>query len=417
MADADVVVVGSGPAGLGAALALEARGIARVVVLEREAEAGGVPRHCGHPPYGLREFGRIMAGPEYARRLVARARDAGVEIRTRTTVTRLNPDGELELATAAGARRLAARRVILATGVRETPRPPRLVGGDRPPAGVMNTGTLQAYVHLQGLVPFRRPLIVGTELVALSALLTCRRAGIRPVAMVEANARVTTRAPFGLLPPLAGVPLRLATELAEIRGRARVEAVVLTDRDGRRETVACDGVLFTGGFVPAAELIRTSHLALDHGTGGPVIDQFGRCSDPAYVATGNLLRPVENAGWCHREGRRVGGWVADDLAGRLPPAADAVPVGVAGPLRFALPQRIVPGADGGLAFQLRVAAPVAGDLQLAAGETVLRRARIRALPERRVTLKRPPLTVETDRLRLAVLRSNRAGWTTSAERE
>jgi pyruvate/2-oxoglutarate dehydrogenase complex dihydrolipoamide dehydrogenase (E3) component len=348
---------------------------------------------------------------------VARARDAGVEIRTRTTVTRLNPNGEVELATAAGARRLAARRVILATGVRETPRPPRLVGGDRPPAGVMNTGTLQAYVHLQRLVPFRRPLIVGTELVALSALLTCRRAGIRPVAMVEANARVTTRAPFGLLPPLAGVPLRLATELAEIRGRARVEAVVLTDRDGRRETVACDGVLFTGGFVPAAELIRTSHLALDHGTGGPVIDQFGRCSDPAYVATGNLLRPVENAGWCHREGRRVGGWVADDLAGRLPPAADAVPVGIAGPLRFALPQRIVPGADGGLAFQLRVAAPVAGDLQLAAGETVLRRARIRALPERRVTLKRPPLAVETDRLRLAVLRSNRAGWTTSAERE
>ncbi len=408
MVDADVVVVGSGPAGLGAALALEARGIERVVVLEREAEAGGVPRHCGHPPYGLREFGRVMAGPAYARRLTAQARAAGIEIRTRTTVTRLHPRGGLDLATPDGVRRLAARRVILATGVRETPRPPRLVGGDRPLAGVMNTGALQAYVHLEGLVPFRRPLIVGTELVAMSALVTCRKAGIRPVAMVEANARVTTRALFGRLPRLMGVPLRLATELAEIQGGARVEAVVLADGDGRRESVACDGVLFTGGFVPAAELIRGSHLQLDRGTGGPVVDQFGRCSDPAYVAAGNLLRPVENAGWCHREGRRVGGWVADELAGRLPPADAAVPVEVVPPLRFVVPQKIVPGVDGGFAFQLRLATRVAGDLQLRANGAVLRHARVRALPARRVLLERPPLPAGTDRLQLAVLRSNRA---------
>jgi thioredoxin reductase len=407
MADADVVVVGSGPAGLGAALALKARGVTGVVVLEREAAAGGVPRHCGHPPYGWREFGRVMAGPDYARRLVARAVDAGIAIRTRTTVTRLHPHGVLELASSDGVERLRARRVILATGVRETPRPPRLVGGDRPPAGVLNTGALQAYVHLEGLVPFRRPVVVGTELVAMSALLTCRQAGIRPVAMVEANEHVTTRAVFGLWPRLMGVPLRLATELAEVRGRARVEAVLLAARDGRRETVACDGVLFTGGFVPAAELIRASHLELDRGTGGPVVDQFGRCSDPSYVATGNLLRPVENAGWCHGEGRRVGGWVADDLAGRLPAAA-AVPVEAAAPLRFVVPQRVVPGVDGGFAFQLRLAAPVAGDLQLSSGTSVLQRRRLRALPERRVLLERPPVPVGTARLQLAVLRSNRA---------
>jgi len=408
MADADVVVVGSGPAGLGAALALKARGVERVVVLEREAEAGGVPRHCGHPPYGLSEFGRVMAGPAYARKLVARARANGVEIRTRTTVTRLNPQGVLDLASSDGVQRLSAGRVVLATGVRETPRPPRLVGGDRPPAGVITTGALQAYVHLEGLVPFRRPVIVGSELVAMSALLTCRQAGIRPVAMVEANGRVTTRALFGVWPRLLGVPLRLATDLAEIRGRARVEAVVLADRAGRCESVACDGVLFTGGFVPAAELIRASHLQLDRGTGGPAIDQFGRCSDPAYVAAGNLLRPVENAGWCHREGRRVGGWVADDLAGRLPPAGAAVAVAIAPPLRFAVPQRIVPGVDGGFAFQLRLAARVAGDLQMLAGGSVLRRRRLRALPERRVLLERPPVPAGAERLQLAVLRSNRA---------
>jgi NADPH-dependent 2,4-dienoyl-CoA reductase/sulfur reductase-like enzyme len=402
MADVDVAVVGSGPAGLGAALALVAAGIARVVVLEREAEPGGVPRHCGHPPYGLREFGRVMAGPAYARRLVARARAAGIEIRTRTTVTRLNPDGALDLATPAGVQRLDARRVVLTTGVRETPRPPRLVGGDRPLAGVMNTGALQAYVHLEGLVPFRRPLIVGTELVSMSALLTCRQAGIRPVAMVEPRERVTTRALFGLLPRLTGVPLRLATNLAEIRGGRRVEAVELAGCDGRRETVGCDGVLFTGGFVPAAELIRASHLALDPGTGGPVIDQFGRCSDPAYLAAGNLLRPVENAGWCYREGRRVGDWVADDLAGRLPPAVDAVPVTAEAPLLFAVPQRLVPGGGDGFACQLRVAAEVAGDLQIMAGDAVLLRRRLHVRPERRVTLPRLTVPSGIDGVRLAL---------------
>lgn len=408
MADADVTVVGSGPAGLGAALALVARGIERVVVLEREAEPGGVPRHCGHPPYGLREFGRVMAGPDYARRLVARARAAGIDVRTRTTVTRLNPDGALELATPEGVQSLDAHRVVLATGVRETSRPPRLVAGDRPLAGVVNTGALQAYVHLEGLVPFRRPLIVGTELVSMSALLTCRKAGIRPVAMVEPRERVTTRALFGLLPRLTGVPLRLATDVAAIRGRNRVEAVELAGRDGRGETIACDGVLFTGGFVPVAELIRASHLALDRGTGGPVIDQFGRCSDPAYLATGNLLRPVESAGWCHREGRRVGDWVADDLAGWLPPAADAVPVAAEAPLLFAVPQRLVPGATDGFPFQLRVADEVAGDLHLSAGDAVLLRRRLHVRPERRVTLACPAVPVGIERLGLALRRSNRA---------
>src|SRR5258705_12890289 len=143
LAPVDVAIVGAGPAGLAAALALRRCGVARVTVLEREDEGGGIPRHCSHSPFGLREFGRIMTGPAYARRLVEAALAAGAELRTRTTVVAVGANGQLELATDAGTGTLAARRITIATGAREPPRPARLVGGERP-QGVLNTGALQA---------------------------------------------------------------------------------------------------------------------------------------------------------------------------------------------------------------------------------------------------------------------------------
>ena len=211
-----------------------------------------------------------------------------------------------------------ARRAILATGVRESSRHARLMSGDRP-LGVVTTGTLQAMVYLKNLVPFRRPVIVGTELVSLSSLLTCRRAGIRPVAMIEANARPTARAGSGAVAAAARHPgplwRRAARDSRPAAGRERHPAA---GRRRRRATIACDGVLLTGCFVPEAALVRAGHLELDPGSGGPVIDQFGRCSDPTWFAAGNVLRPVETAGWSFREGQRIGACVADDLAGRLP---------------------------------------------------------------------------------------------------
>ena len=174
--------------------------------------------------------------------------------------------GLLQLATPEGPRSLRATRVLLATGARETPRSARLLGGDRP-LGVINTGALQAYLYLQGLKPFERPLIVGTELVSLSAVMSCRRAGIRPVAMLERNARATARWPLSLFPRLCGVPMHFSSELLEIEGRGRVEAARVRLGDGRVERIACDGIL-SGRFVPESSLVRLSHLELDPASGG-----------------------------------------------------------------------------------------------------------------------------------------------------
>lgn len=390
MAEIDVLLVGGGPAGIAAAVALRRQGLRRVVVLEREDAAGGVPRHCGHPPFGLREWGRVCTGPAHARRLVEWAQAEGVEIRLRSTVLALQPGAVLDTVSSAGRERLQARRVILATGARETPRSARLVPGDRPP-GVMNTGALQAWVYLQGLAPFQRPLIVGTELVAISALLTCRKAAIEPVAMIEAARRPITRWPFALLPRWQGIAVHYGCELLEIRGGRRVESVLLQHADGRRSELACDGVLFTGGFVPEAALLRASHLLLDAATGGPQVDQFGRCSDPGFFAAGNLLRPIETAGWSFREGQRIGRAVADDLAGRLPAGEDQLAVVCAEGIRYAMPQRISLPLDGVLRpglpeLQLRVERETRGWLSVSALGRTLWRQRLHSLPERRILI-------------------------------
>lgn len=384
----DVAVVGGGPAGLAAATALKRRGVEHVVLIEREADAGGIPRHCGHPPFGMREFQRVMTGPAYARALVAEARRAGVEIRTGTSVVTLGEGGALEVVSAAeGPYGLSARRVVLATGARETSRAARLVSGERP-LGILNTGALQAMVYLKHRVPFRRPVIVGTELVAFSALLTCRKAGIRPVAMIEAGERPTARWPSAALAGLLGVKLHCRTSLVAIDGASRVERIRVLGGDGRTRTIECDGVLFTGGFRPEATLVRMGHLAFDPHSGGPVVDQFGRCSDPAYFAAGNLLRPVETAGWSWREGADTAGWVADDLAGRLPRGTDIISIGLDAPVKFAVPQRLsLPLDDRGVRhIQLRVDRPVCGTLAISDGQRILWSRRVDTRPERRLLI-------------------------------
>ena len=387
MTDADVIIVGAGPAGLSAATELCRRGIAHVLVLDREDTAGGIPRHCGHSPYGLREFRRLMTGPAYARRLAAAALRAGAEIRTGITVTALHPGGRLCVTSDAGPASLSARAVLLATGARETPRAPRLIGGTRP-GGILTTGALQGLVYLDGCRPFLRPLILGTETVSFSALLTCRHAGARPAGMVEPGPRTTARWPAPLLPRALGIPLWYRTEIAEIEGRAQVTGAIL--RRGAQEwRIPCDGIVVTGAFRPEDALLRASHLARDPGSGGPVIDAFGRCSDPAYFAAGNLLRAIETAGHCWAEGRATARAIIRALAGGLPPPAPALTL-AGDALKYALPQR--PAAGGAHpVLQLRVRRPARGRLRLIVDGAELAARDLSALPERRITLPMPPL--------------------------
>jgi thioredoxin reductase len=309
MEEHDVVIIGGGPTGLAAAMRLRDLGIRDVVVLEREHEAGGIPRHCGHAGFGWQSHRRIWTGPRFAEAL---RRDAeGLDVRSGTTVLSLGAGGQVKVRSAWGMNDLVAKRVLVATGTRETTRAARFVGGSRP-QGVMNTGALQQHVYLRGFRPFSRPVIIGTEWVSFSAILTCRHLGIRPVAMIEEKARIDAPRPGDLVARFAyGVPVWTSTKVIAIEGRQHVEGVRI-EKDGREETVACDGVIVTGKFRPENALFQEGPFAV-HDL-APKVDGDYRTNHPQYFAAGNVLAPLKTSGRCWQQGRAAADALARSLA-------------------------------------------------------------------------------------------------------
>jgi thioredoxin reductase len=312
----DVAVIGGGPSGLAAARELRLRGVESVAVFDREGVAGGVPRLCHHSLFGLVEFGRVMSGPSYAGGLVEKAQASGVGVFTRHSVFELGTSGRLRVATPEGTLEVHSKRVIIATGARESSRAARFLSGDRPVMGCLTTGALQSILQENQAIPFRQPVVLGTEFVSLSAIWTCRSVGIQPLAMIEEHLRPLAGTPFRLLPRVLCIPVFLGAKISQIYGKRQVESVVVRLQDGSLKEIACDGVLCTGRFVPEASILHTGQLALVPETRRPLIDEIGRCSNEVYYAVGNVSHTAQTAGFCYREGRRIGRNVAEDLLGR-----------------------------------------------------------------------------------------------------
>jgi thioredoxin reductase len=334
---ADVAIVGGGPAGLAAAIELRRRRVGRVVVVEREAELGGIPRHARHQGFGLRDLRRVLSGPAYAQRYAERARRAGVELLAETMVTGWGEAGELEVTGPGGRSTLAPDAIVLATGCRERPRSARLVPGSRP-GGVMTTGMLQQLVYLQGLPAGRRALVVGAEHVSFSAIATLAHGGARTVALTTELARHQSLAAFRLGARVRyRVPVWTRTRVSAIRGRERVEAVELTELDsGRVRRVACDTVVFSADWIPDHELAVLAGIELDPLTRGPAVDADLRTSREGVFAAGNLLHGAEQADVAALSGRRVAAGVVGHLGGRAWPT-ERVPVVCEPPLGWIAP--------------------------------------------------------------------------------
>lgn len=406
----DVLVVGAGPSGLAAAAAI-ARAGPRVLVVEREPEPGGVPRHTDHSGFGLRDLHRLLTGPRYAARWTALAERAGAEILPETSVTGWAGPTVLVVTRPDGIWELEAGAVVLATGCRERPRAARLVPGDRP-AGVLTTGSLQRLAVLGGLPVGRRAVVVGAEHVSFSALLVLAHAGVRPVAMVTEAERDQTYLPLRLATAVRmRVPVLTRCRVTAIVGRRRVEAVEVTDlRDGSVRALACDTVVFTGDWIPDHELARLAGIAIDPGTRGPRIDGAARTDRPGVFAVGNLAHAAEPADVASRCGAAVAGAVLRHLAGAPWPTAP-LPVRAESPLAWISPNVLAPDAPGlpHGRFLLRTAAFAGpGRLVVRQGPDALASFRARRLvPNRTIRIPAgwaaradsagPPVTVHLER--------------------
>lgn len=340
--EVDVAIVGGGPAGLSAGIWLRRLGVARVLVLEREEMVGGVPRHCSHRGFGLRDLHRFTTGPRYSALYRRTAEQAGVTVATCSMATGWDPDGALRVTGTSGLTTVGASAVLLATGARERPRPARLVAGDRG-AGIYTTGELQQAVYLHNQRIGNRGLVVGAEHVSYSAALTLRHAGVELVGMITDQPKHQTYAAFSLG---ARFGLRVTaqpnTRIVSILGRPRVTAVVLEDvQTGARRQVACDTVVFTGDWIPDNELVRSRGVDLDAGTLGPAVDAAAQTSRQAVFAAGNLCHPVETADVAAVGGRGAARSIARWLASQHELVLRAaVPITVDDNLRWVYPQRL-----------------------------------------------------------------------------
>jgi thioredoxin reductase len=340
-----LLVVGAGPAGLTAAAAVASSGV-RVVVLERESQPGGIPRHSDHLGYGIRDLRRFMSGPSYARRLTDLALESGAELEAESQVTGWSGPRALEVTSPQGRRVVEADAVVLATGARERPRSARRIPGDRPD-GVLTTGQLQNLVHVHHQRVGHQAVVVGAELVSWSAVLTLRSVGCDTVAMTTEHRRSESYAAFRLVGRTAlRLPTMTRARVVAINGRRRVESVTVQHLDtGKRVTVGCDTVVMTGDWVPDHELVRMADLAVDAGTLGPIVDSRLHTSAPGVFAAGNLIHPVDTADGAALDGRHVAQAVVQWLQGSADhdEGESFSRLRAAAPLRWVTPQRLVPG--------------------------------------------------------------------------
>lgn len=338
-----VAIVGGGPAGLTAAAQLALRVDGTVLVLERETELGGIPRHSDHLGYGIRDVHRFESGPSYARRLATRARESGAVLESQAMVTGWAGDRELLVTSPSGPRMVKAQAVILATGARERPRSARLIPGDRPD-GVYTTGQLQSLVHVHDLTVGKRALVVGAELVSWSAVMTLRSAGCATVAMTTTFGHSEAYAAFRFAGrAIFRVPVLARSKVVRIDGHERVKSVVVEHLDsGGCQVVECDTVITTGDWIPDHELARLAGIALDEGTRGPLVDSGLRTSTPGVFAAGNLLHPVDTADGAALDGKHVAGSVLTWLRAGGQESQAGARIIVKAPLRWVAPQLAVP---------------------------------------------------------------------------
>ena len=357
----DLLVIGAGPAGLAAAIAAKEDGIDNLLVLEREHQPGGILRQCIHNGFGLHRFGEELTGPEYAQRDIDRAREMGIAIQTDTTV--LSVDGKTHTVTcvsaAKGVEVFQAKAIVLAMGCRERPRGALGTPGTRC-AGIYSAGTAQKFVNLEGYMPGKRVVILGSGDIGLIMARRMTLQGAKVLACVE------------LMPYSSGlnrnivqclndydIPLYLSHTVVDIKGRERLSGVTVAKVDENRRPIPgteiqfdCDTLLLSVGLIPENELSEGAGVSLSPLTSGAQVNDALETSVPGIFACGNVLHVHDLVDHVSAESFTAGHAAAAYVRGMLE-EGDRIAVRDGDGVRGAVPQFIRKGIERDVSLMFR----------------------------------------------------------------
>ena len=310
----DIVIVGGGPAGLAAAVAAKEAGNDSILILERDHELGGILNQCIHNGFGLHTFKEELTGPEYAYRFIKQVLDLGIEYKLNTMVMDIAEDKTVTAMNREdGMFRIPAKAVILAMGCRERPRGALNIPGYRP-AGIFSAGTAQRLVNIEGYMPGREVVILGSGDIGLimARRMTLEGAKVKVVAELMPYSGGLKRNIVQCLDDY-GIPLKLSHTVVDIEGREHVTAVTIAevgpDRKpvpGTEERYTCDTLLLSCGLIPENELSRAAGVSMSPVTSGPVVNESLETNIPGVFACGNVLHVHDLVDYVSEEAKRAG---------------------------------------------------------------------------------------------------------------
>ena len=400
----DVAVIGAGPAGLAAALAAREYGAASVVLLDRDDRLGGILNQCIHPGFGLHHFGQELTGPEYARRFIEPLAQSDIQVFLETMVLQIDSGPILyAINPQQGLMAVKPKALILAMGCRERARGALAIPGTRP-AGIYSAGTAQRLINLEGQMPGKQAVILGSGDIGLIMARRMAYEGAKVEAVCELMP-YSSGLPRNIAQCLddLNIPLLLSHTVVEIHGQQRLEAVTIARVDaalkpisGTQKRIACDTLLLSVGLIPENELSLEASLEMDSLTGGPLVDHTFATSQPGIYACGNGLHVHDLVDFVTKEAQLAGKQAARFAQGLASPLP-TLPCMPADRVAYVLPQRLSP-CDETADLCFRVKAPMGASVfQAVQGDRVLaEKKKTVSTPGEMDTLPLPLSTLQAD---------------------